>query len=52
LQALHPVIIAMNTLGHDAATLGNHEFNHGLDFLMKSLTGAEFPVVLQILPPK
>ena len=41
----HPVIQAMNTLGFDASTLGNHEFNYGLDFLMKSLAGAEFPVV-------
>jgi len=42
---LHPVIQAMNALGFDAATLGNHEFNYGLDFLMKSIAGAEFPVV-------
>lgn len=42
---LHPIIAAMNTLGYDASTLGNHEFNYGLDFLMKSLAGANFPVV-------
>jgi 2',3'-cyclic-nucleotide 2'-phosphodiesterase/3'-nucleotidase len=42
---VHPVIQAMNTLGFDASTLGNHEFNYGLDFLMKSLMGANFPVV-------
>lgn len=42
---LHPIIQAMNTLGFDASTLGNHEFNYGLDFLMKSLAGANFPVV-------
>ncbi len=42
---LHPIIAAMNTIGFDASTLGNHEFNYGLDFLMKSLAGAEFPVV-------
>ena len=41
----HPVINAMNTLGFDASTLGNHEFNYGLDFLMKSLAGSSFPVV-------
>ena len=41
----HPIIQAMNTLGFDGSTLGNHEFNYGLDFLMKSLAGAEFPVV-------
>ena len=42
---LHPVIKAMNELGFDASTLGNHEFNYGLDFLMKSVQGAAFPVV-------
>ena len=42
---MHPVIQAMNALGYDASTLGNHEFNYGLDFLMKSLAGADFPVV-------
>ena len=42
----HPVITAFNTVGFDVATLGNHEFNYGLDFLEKSLAGADFPVVL------
>ncbi len=42
---LHPVITALNTLGIEASTLGNHEFNYGLDFLMKSLAGANFPIV-------
>ena len=42
---LHPVIAAMNAVGFDASTLGNHEFNYGLEFLMKSLSGAGFPVV-------
>jgi 2',3'-cyclic-nucleotide 2'-phosphodiesterase/3'-nucleotidase len=41
----HPIITAMNTVGFDASTLGNHEFNYGLDFLMTSLAGAAFPVV-------
>ncbi len=42
----HPVIQAMNVLGFDASTLGNHEFNYGLDFLMKSLARANFPPVV------
>ncbi|SNS13765.1 bifunctional 2',3'-cyclic-nucleotide 2'-phosphodiesterase/3'-nucleotidase [Tropicimonas sediminicola] len=42
---MHPIITAMNAVGYDASTLGNHEFNYGLDFLEKSLAGAEFPVV-------
>lgn len=41
----HPVITAMNAVGFDASTVGNHEFNYGLDFLMKSLANANFPVV-------
>ncbi|MBN2907579.1 MAG: bifunctional 2',3'-cyclic-nucleotide 2'-phosphodiesterase/3'-nucleotidase [Rhodobacteraceae bacterium] len=42
---LHPIIQAMNAVGFDASTLGNHEFNYGLDFLAKSLAGAAFPVI-------
>jgi 2',3'-cyclic-nucleotide 2'-phosphodiesterase/3'-nucleotidase len=30
---IHPVIAGMNTLGYDAGTVGNHEFNYGVDFL-------------------
>lgn len=42
---VHPIIRAMNTLGYEAATLGNHEFNYGLEFLDKALSGATFPFV-------
>ncbi|MDE0344877.1 MAG: bifunctional 2',3'-cyclic-nucleotide 2'-phosphodiesterase/3'-nucleotidase, partial [Boseongicola sp.] len=42
---MHPIVTALNTLEFDASTLGNHEFNYGLDFLMKSLFGANFPVI-------
>ncbi len=42
---VHPIIAAMNTLGYEAATLGNHEFNYGLDYLDKALSGADFPFV-------
>ncbi|XYK80077.1 MAG: bifunctional 2',3'-cyclic-nucleotide 2'-phosphodiesterase/3'-nucleotidase [Labrenzia sp.] len=42
---VHPVIKGMNVLGYDAGTLGNHEFNYGLEFLDKALAGANFPVV-------
>jgi 2',3'-cyclic-nucleotide 2'-phosphodiesterase / 3'-nucleotidase len=41
----HPVITAFNTLGYDAVTLGNHEFNYGLGFLGAALAQARFPVV-------
>lgn len=41
----HPVITAFNTLGYDAVTLGNHEFDYGLRFLTRALKTARFPVV-------
>src|SRR5690606_18680615 len=49
---LHPAMAAMNALGYDAITLGNHEFNYGLDFLLKALNGAAFPVVSANLATK
>ncbi|MEK1891947.1 MAG: bifunctional 2',3'-cyclic-nucleotide 2'-phosphodiesterase/3'-nucleotidase [Rhizobium sp.] len=42
---VHPVIKAMNTLAYTVGTLGNHEFNYGLDFMFKVLRGANFPFV-------
>ena len=41
----HPMIAAMNALGYDAATLGNHEFSHGLEFLQGAIADAGFPVI-------
>jgi 2',3'-cyclic-nucleotide 2'-phosphodiesterase/3'-nucleotidase len=41
----HPAYRVMNQLGYDAANIGNHEFNYGLDFLRRSLKGANFPYV-------
>ena len=35
-SASHPVIAAMNTLDYTAATLGNHDFNYGLEALERS----------------
>ncbi len=31
----HPVITAMKTIGYDSMSLGNHEFNFGLDLIRK-----------------
>ncbi|WP_341320933.1 bifunctional 2',3'-cyclic-nucleotide 2'-phosphodiesterase/3'-nucleotidase [Solibacillus sp. FSL H8-0523] len=39
----HPSVAAMNVLGYDAATLGNHEFNYGLDFFDEVADDATFP---------
>ncbi|MCO6383900.1 bifunctional 2',3'-cyclic-nucleotide 2'-phosphodiesterase/3'-nucleotidase [Oceanicola sp. 502str15] len=41
----HPMIGAMNALGYDAVTLGNHEFDFGLEVLEAALADARFPVV-------
>ncbi len=43
--AIHPVIAGMNTLGYEAGTLGNHEFNYGVEFLDLVNAGANFPIV-------
>lgn len=52
--ATHPMIAAMNALGYDAATLGNHDIDHGLDHLSRAMAQARFPVVasnLRLTPP-
>lgn len=36
---------AMNRMGYDACTLGNHEFDNGIDTLAEVLKTAKFPVV-------
>ncbi len=38
----HPVIAAMNAIGYDAAAIGNHEFNFGLEFLDEAIEQAQF----------
>ncbi|MCT4707924.1 bifunctional 2',3'-cyclic-nucleotide 2'-phosphodiesterase/3'-nucleotidase [Enterobacteriaceae bacterium H16N7] len=42
---IHPVYKALNTLDYAVGNLGNHEFNYGLDYLHKALSGAKFPYV-------
>ena len=41
----HPVIAAMNFMGYDAMTLGNHEFNWGIGTMKAILSQAAFPVL-------
>jgi 2',3'-cyclic-nucleotide 2'-phosphodiesterase / 3'-nucleotidase len=43
--AIHPVIAAMNALDYAVATLGNHDFNYGLEALERAYAQARFPVV-------
>ncbi|WP_026585008.1 bifunctional 2',3'-cyclic-nucleotide 2'-phosphodiesterase/3'-nucleotidase [Bacillus sp. J33] len=42
---VHPVFKAMELLDYDAATVGNHEFNYGLDYLDEVLDDSPFPYV-------
>ena len=41
----HPMYKALDSLGFDAGTFGNHEFNYGLDFLNKVIATAGMPLV-------
>ena len=39
------IIKLMNAAGYDVATLGNHEFDYGMDGCMNAIEWAEFPYV-------
>ena len=41
----HPMAAAMNEVGYDAAALGNHEFNYGLDTLRAFEKQCSFPLL-------
>lgn len=41
----HPMMTVMNYMQYDAWTLGNHEFNYGIDVLDRIIGDAEFPVL-------
>jgi 2',3'-cyclic-nucleotide 2'-phosphodiesterase/3'-nucleotidase len=41
----HPMAAAMNKMHYDAAALGNHEFNYGLDTLRAYQSQLEFPLL-------
>ncbi|MFD1341665.1 5'-nucleotidase C-terminal domain-containing protein [Litorisediminicola beolgyonensis] len=41
----HPVVSALNAIGVDAGTIGNHDLNFGLDKLRRTLADARYPVV-------
>ncbi len=40
----HPTVVAMNALGYDGGTLGNHDFDHGLTALRTAIADATFPI--------
>ena len=39
------IIELMNALGYDIATIGNHEFDYGMDRFMELVEKAEFPYI-------
>ena len=43
--SMHPMAAAMNQVGYDAAALGNHEFNYGLDTLRVFEKQCNFPLL-------
>jgi 2',3'-cyclic-nucleotide 2'-phosphodiesterase/3'-nucleotidase len=42
---IHPAYLAMNILKYDAAAIGNHEFNYGLELLERAQIGRDFPIL-------
>jgi 2',3'-cyclic-nucleotide 2'-phosphodiesterase (5'-nucleotidase family) len=36
----------MNAMPFDAVSVGNHEFDHGVDNMVKQLSKADFPILL------
>ncbi|WP_436736433.1 bifunctional metallophosphatase/5'-nucleotidase [Streptomyces sp. BBFR102] len=42
---VHPMARAMNAIGYDAAALGNHEFNYGIEVLRKFEEQCRFPLL-------
>ncbi|MHA7218708.1 bifunctional metallophosphatase/5'-nucleotidase [Arthrobacter sp. MDT1-48-3] len=42
---LHPMAAAMNAMGYDSTTLGNHEFNYGLPLLRTYEDQLDFPLL-------
>lgn len=43
--SVHPMAAAMNAVGYDAAALGNHEYNYGLDLLRTFEKQCDFPLL-------
>ncbi|MER7753947.1 5'-nucleotidase C-terminal domain-containing protein [Kitasatospora sp. NPDC097643] len=41
----HPMAVAMNLMGYDAAALGNHEFNYGIPTVKAFEDQLEFPLL-------
>ena len=49
----HPMYAALQKLGFEVGTLGNHEFNYGLDYLKRVIETAGMPIVnANVVDPK
>lgn len=44
-KTIHPMALAMNAIGYDAAALGNHEFNYGVPLLRTFESQLDFPLL-------
>ncbi|MEH6892471.1 bifunctional 2',3'-cyclic-nucleotide 2'-phosphodiesterase/3'-nucleotidase [Bacillus sp. JJ864] len=42
---VHPLYRMMNLMKYDVISLGNHEFNYGLDYLNQVISKTKFPVI-------
>ncbi|MCK5779626.1 MAG: 5'-nucleotidase C-terminal domain-containing protein, partial [Psychrilyobacter sp.] len=42
---IHPMVEAMNTMGYDIWTLGNHEFNFGKEFIERNISNFDGTVL-------
>ncbi|MCM3756363.1 bifunctional 2',3'-cyclic-nucleotide 2'-phosphodiesterase/3'-nucleotidase [Sporosarcina aquimarina] len=42
---VHPAFAAMQALDYDVMSLGNHEFNYGLEYLDQVIDKSKFPVI-------
>lgn len=45
LENTHPIVRIMNELQYDVGTLGNHEFDFGIEFLEKMMRDIQYPIV-------
>ena len=41
----NPAVDCLNAMHYEVGTLGNHEFNYGLDYLADCIKQAKFPIV-------
>lgn len=41
----NPAVDCLNAMHYEVGTLGNHEFNYGLDYLSDAMKQAKFPIV-------